>query len=102
MTPVSPSLPSGKSSAMFPPEPAQPLHATMLSVLHEARRRQVRHEEYPLPVCELLLEIHAPAGDMVGDPCEGCQEPWPCKMVLGILGGLVPGSGPEDEWSGFA
>jgi hypothetical protein len=75
---------------MFPPEPAQPLHETMLGVLHEARRRRMPHTEYSLPVCELLLEIDAPDGDVLGEPCAGCHEPWPCQTVMGILGGLVP------------
>jgi hypothetical protein len=69
---------------MFSPEPALPLHETMLA----ARRRALDHYEHPLPVCELLLQIHDPAG--LDDPCAGCQQAWPCKRVLGILGGLVP------------
>jgi hypothetical protein len=74
---------------MLSPETAQPLHETMLSMLHEARRRGMSHEEHSLPVCELLLEIHAPDGELAGEPCAGCREPWPCGTVLEILGGLV-------------
>jgi hypothetical protein len=75
---------------MFTRESAAPLHETMLGMLHEARRRGMAHAGHSLPVCELLLEIHAPAGGPVGEPCAGCREPWPCKSVLEILGGLVP------------
>ncbi|MGY3568080.1 hypothetical protein [Sinomonas sp. RB5] len=76
------------------PEPASPLHETMLEMLHEARRRGMAHSEHSLPVCELLLEIHAPAGVVAGEPCKACREPWPCKTVLDILGGLEPAAGP--------
>ncbi|MGY3567905.1 hypothetical protein [Sinomonas sp. RB5] len=48
------------------------------------------HTEYALPVCELLLEIHTPDGDLLGEPCAGCHEPWPCKTAMGILGAVVP------------
>lgn len=81
------------------PEPASPLHETMIEMLHEARRRGMTHETHSLPACQLLLEIHAPSGDLVGTPCAGCGEPWPCKTVLGILGGLVPASGPGAAYS---
>jgi hypothetical protein len=74
---------------MFTPDPAPPLHETMLGMLHEAPRRGMAHAGHSLPVCELLLEIHVPAGDLVGERCAGCREPWPCKTVLEILGGLV-------------
>ncbi|GAB2741787.1 hypothetical protein GCM10027090_11120 [Sinomonas soli] len=60
----------------------------MLEMLHESRRRGVAHTEHSLAVCELLLQIHAPAGEALGDPCAGCREAWPCQAVLGILGGL--------------
>jgi hypothetical protein len=50
----------------------------------------MQHAEYPLPVCELLLEIHASDGDGLGEPCAGCHEPWPCQTLMGIFGGLVP------------
>jgi hypothetical protein len=66
----------------------------MLGMLLEARRRGLAHTEYSLPVCELLLQIHAPAGGALGEPCAACREPWPCKTVLDILGGLVPSPQP--------
>lgn len=60
---------------MFSPEPALPLHETMLEMLPAARRRGMAHEEHSLPVCKLPLEIHAAAGELVGEPCAGCREP---------------------------
>lgn len=90
---------TGNLFGMFPPEPALPLHETMLEMLHEAHRRGMAHEEYPLPVCALLLEIHAPGSEESGEPCAGCGEPWPCQMVLGILGGLMPATGSGAEYS---
>ncbi|WP_229231752.1 hypothetical protein [Sinomonas cyclohexanicum] len=83
---------------MISPEQSLPLHETMLGMLHAARRRGLGHEEHSLAVCELLLQIHAPAGELLGEPCASCREPWPCQTVLVILGGLVPattGPGPE-------
>lgn len=92
--PVAPLVPTplltGNVIALPRPEPAQPLHETMLEMLHEARRRGMSHQRHPLPACELMLEIHAPAGELLGMPCTACHEPWPCKTVLGILGGLEP------------
>ncbi|MGT2460762.1 hypothetical protein [Sinomonas atrocyanea] len=88
--PVSPSLLTGNVIALPRPDPAQPLHETMLEMLQEARRRGMSHTRDPLPACELMLEIHAPAGELLGTPCAACHEPWPCKTVLGILGGLEP------------
>ena len=98
---VSSAVSLGKFDIMPEPELAQPLHETMLEVLHVARRRGLAHEEHSLPVCELLLEIHAPAGQLAGDPCGGCREPWPCQTVLGILGGLIPGPPPRDDGQGL-
>ncbi|MGT2463434.1 hypothetical protein [Sinomonas atrocyanea] len=72
------------------PEPASPLHETMLQVLHEARRRGMSHSRYSLQACRFLLVAHAPAGQTTGTPCEGCLERWPCHTVLGVLGGLKP------------
>ncbi|MGT2463403.1 hypothetical protein [Sinomonas atrocyanea] len=62
---------------MFSLEPAQPLHETMLGVLHEARRRRMPHAEYSLPVCELLLEIHTPTGTCSGSPAPAATSPGP-------------------------
>lgn len=76
------------------PEPALPLHETLLGMLHEADRRGMGHEEHSLAVCELLLAVHAPAGELLGDPCGGCRQAWPCRTVLGVLGGLIPSSRP--------
>lgn len=86
---VSPSL-TGNVVPMPQPDAAKPLHETMLGMVQVARRRGMAHEEHSLPACELLLELHAPAGKLAGDPCEGCREPWPCKTVLEIIGGLIP------------
>ncbi|MDP9882550.1 hypothetical protein J2W21_000029 [Sinomonas atrocyanea] len=85
---------------MFSPEPALPLHETMLEMLHAARLRGLGHTEHSLAVCDLLLQIHAPAGGMLGEPCAGCREPWPCQTVLGILGGLAPSPLPAPAHPG--
>ena len=86
--PVSPSLLMAEVIALPRPEPAPPLHRTMLEMLHEARRRGMSHQGDSLPACELMLEIHAPEGELMGMPCAACHGPWPCTTVLGILGGL--------------
>lgn len=88
--PVSPSLLTGNVIALPRPEPAPPLHEAMLEMLHEARRRGMSHTKDSLPACELMLEIHAPAGELMGMPCAACHEPWPCTTALDILGGLEP------------
>lgn len=31
-----------------------------------------------------ILQSHDTTTRMVGDPCAGCGEPWPCAMVRGI------------------
>jgi hypothetical protein len=72
----------------------------MLEVVHEARRRGMTHSRHSLQDCQLLLAIHAPAGEMIGAPCAGCREPWPCKTVLGILGGLEPAAVPSAPSAG--
>jgi hypothetical protein len=87
---ASPSLLTGNVIALPRPEAATPVHETMLEMLHEARRRGMSHTKDSLPACELMLEIHAPAGELLGMPCAACREPWPCTTVLGILGGLEP------------
>ncbi|WP_157089111.1 hypothetical protein [Sinomonas atrocyanea] len=74
---------------------ASSLHETMLEMVHEARRRGMPHDRYPLGACESLLKVHAPAGESVGSICEGCLERWPCHTVLAILGGLGRTPGPR-------
>ena len=81
---------TGNVIALPRPEPAPPLHEAMLEMLHEARRRGMSHTKDSLPACELMLEIHAPAGELMGMPCAACHEPWPCTTALDILGGLEP------------
>lgn len=69
-------------------EPASPLHATMLELIGEARRRRMSHSRYSLEGCEVLLWVHAPADEHAAAACEGCLERWPCRTVLGVIGGL--------------
>jgi hypothetical protein len=91
--PVSSHPALGNFWSMLHHEQASPLHKTMLEVLHEAGRRGISHDKYSLPVCKLLLTVHAPAGEPVGVPCRGCSDGWPCKTVLGVLGGLDASGG---------
>lgn len=85
---VSWSTRTGKSKGMPHPEPARPLHATMLEMLREARRRGMAHSACSLEVCASRMAAHAPTGEQVGSPCGGCLERWPCGTVLAIIGGV--------------
>ncbi|GAB2755952.1 hypothetical protein GCM10027090_27720 [Sinomonas soli] len=77
------------------PDTASSLHVTMLEMIPEARRRGMSHGTYSLGACELLLQIHAPAGEEVGSRCGDCLERWPCTTVLAILGGLGRSAEPR-------
>ncbi|WP_138444623.1 hypothetical protein [Sinomonas susongensis] len=65
--------------------PAEHIYAEILARLTAARRSGSLRESVEAEVWEPAAESHRPSTPRVGDPCEGCGEPWPCPVVRDLL-----------------
>lgn len=64
---------------------AEHIYEEILARLSAARRSGSLRESVEAEVWEPAAESHRPSSPRVGDPCEGCGQPWPCPVVRDLL-----------------
>ncbi|KHL04512.1 hypothetical protein [Sinomonas humi] len=64
---------------------AEHIYEEILVRLRAAKRSGSLRSSVEAEVWEPAAESHRPSSARVGDPCEGCGQPWPCPVVRDLL-----------------
>lgn len=71
-------------------EASGPVYEEILRQIDHTKRHGSTRQRFNVDTWEPAIDAHRPGGPCVGDGCQLCGQPWPCRFLRNLLNsGLV-------------
>jgi hypothetical protein len=66
-------------------EPAGPVYEDILLGVEYTKVNGSTRQRFNIEMWEPAFHAHRPGGPSVGDACQRCGNPWPCRLLVNLL-----------------